>query len=103
MYLSEWPIINCYWLYVKCYNSHTSSSYTHAVDFSLSNQTLVFIAGDTAGAQQCAFVDITDDIIVENNETFVISFATVDPAVEFLTDQAAVTIIDDDGKSMIIP
>ena len=72
-------------------------------DFTTSDQTLTFTVGDTIGAQLCGFVNITDDITVENNETFLATFTSTDPAVDFLSGeplQSIVTIIDNDGKLM---
>ena len=72
---------------------------TYTVDVSLSNQTITFTAGDTAGAQRCGLISITDDSTVENNETFAVSYTATDPVVELMADQTPVTIIDNDSKS----
>ena len=72
-------------------------------DFTTINQTLTFTVGYTIGAQLCGFVNITDDTTVENNETFLATFTSTDPAVEFLSGeplQSIITIIDNDGKLM---
>ena len=71
----------------------------YTVDFSLSNQTITFTASDATGAQRCGLVTITDDSTVENNETFAVFFASMDPMVELVSDQTTVTIIDNDSKS----
>ena len=75
----------------------------NTADFSFSGQNLTFSTGDTIGEQQCGFANITDDSTVENNETFLVSFTTTDPVVEFASDQATqteVTIIDNDGTTI---
>lgn len=73
-----------------------------AADFNFTNQNnITFSTGDTVGEQQCVLVNITDDDTVEKNETFLVSFTTVDPVVVFASDQLSqteVVIIDDDGK-----
>ena len=77
-----------------------------AADFNFTNQTLTFSSGDTIGAEQCGLIEITDDDIVENDETFGVSFTTSDPVVEFssgLQPLTTVNITDDDGKSYILP
>ena len=56
--------------------------------------------GNTIGEERCGLVNINDDTTVENNETFISSFTTTDPVVEFVSGQplqAIVTIIDNDG------
>lgn len=72
-----------------------------AIDFSVGDQTLTFSTGNTIGIERCGTANITDDSVVENNETFIVFFMTTDPVVEFVPDQSPqtlVTIIDNDGE-----
>ena len=46
---------------------------------------------------QCVEIPIMDDILLENDEFFIVSLGTTDGAVNILRDQAVVTITDDDS------
>ena len=87
---------------LRLYLMYTRYHFYNTADFSFSGQNLTFSTGDTIGEQQCGFANITDDSTVENNETFLVSFTTNDPVVEFASDQSTqteVTITDNDGTN----
>ena len=58
------------------------------------DQPLVF---DTAPAQMCVVINIRQDTVVENDETFTVSLSSSDPAVVITTNTTEVTIVDETG------
>ena len=51
---------------------------------------------------QCSQVDITNDEIVENNETFFVQLGSSDDAINISVSSATVTITDDDCEYWIV-
>ena len=51
---------------------------------------------------QCSQVDITNDEIVENNETFFVQLGSTGDLVNISLDSATVTITDDDCENWIV-
>ena len=51
---------------------------------------------------QCSQVDITNDVIVENNETFFVQLGSTGDLVNISLDSATVTITDDDCENWIV-
>lgn len=52
--------------------------------------------------EQSFNISTLPDLVVEENETFVLQLSTNDASVEFLPQNAIVIIIDNDGKTTII-
>ena len=63
------------------------------MDFINTSVVLTFIASTLL---QCSLVVITNDDIVENNETFFVQLGSSDDAVNISVSSATVTITDDD-------
>ena len=70
------------------------------VDYTLSPTDLTFPTGSQQGDRQCVTITITDDVAVEDTETFRLQFSTADANVEFsnLCTRARVAITDTDGE-----
>lgn len=69
------------------------------VDYMLSPTDLTFPAGSQQGSQQCVTVAITDDVSVENKETFNLQLSTTDANVRIaLCDRSSVVINDNDSE-----
>ena len=70
------------------------------VDYTFNPMDLTFPAGSQQGDQQCVTIAITDDVAVENSETFNVQLSTTDSRVEFssICNRARVTITDSDGE-----
>ena len=51
---------------------------------------------------QCSQVDITNDEIVENDETFFVQLGSSDDAINIFVSSATVTITDDDCEYWIV-
>lgn len=65
-------------------------------DFQLPEETaLVF---QPQQSQNCAQITITDDAIVEGQETFVLEVSSTDPAVDIIAMRTSLTISDNDSK-----
>ena len=56
----------------------------------------------SASQPQCADIQLIDDSILENDETFFVMLTSTDRAVTINPNAATVTINDDDGKPIII-
>ena len=68
-------------------------------DFSLHTTKLVFPAGTNNGTIQTLIISISDDDLVEGNETFVISGSVTSPAMLLPgSNMTTITIIDNEGK-----
>ena len=65
--------------------------YTEVVSRQLS-----FQPGET---EQCTAINVTDDVILEDSETFSVQLNTTDRAVLFNSSSATVTILDNDSES----
>ena len=76
------------------------SSYPAAgVDYNISDTVtaLIFTAGDMS--EQCAYITIVDDIILEYDEQFSVHLDTHDDDdVKLLKNNATIDIVDDDCK-----
>ena len=70
------------------------SQCTDGLDFALVRMSLIFMQDNII---QCVEIPIMDDIILENDEFFIVSLGTTDGAVNILQDQAVVTITDNDS------
>ena len=70
------------------------SQCTDGLDFALVQMSLIFVQDTII---QCVEIPIMDDILLENDEFFIVSLGTTDGAVNILQDQAVVTITDDDS------
>ena len=79
-------------------------SRTGADDFSpLSNEVLTIPSTTTVSTAVCLNITVTSDMIVENNETFMISVETSNPNDVILgSTTATVTIVDGDSKYFIL-
>lgn len=62
----------------------------------LANSPLVFNSGDPVGTSRCANVTIIDDEIIEPEQSFLALLTSSDPVYIAPTQQAQVTIIDND-------
>ncbi len=49
--------------------------------------------------KKCTYVNVTQDLIDEDDEMFLIFAFSIDPATGFSNDIATLTVIDDDGMS----
>lgn len=58
----------------------------------------VLVFGDINMSPPVAIISSTDDLIVENDESFTISLSSPDPNVNILTPEAQVVVLDNDGK-----
>ena len=69
----------------------------------LSSLILTFPEGSSQGDQQCTMISITDDIAVENTESFRVELASSDAVVAFssICPSAQVDIRDSDGTIYI--
>ena len=80
--------------------------YTHVdgVDYSLEPTVLTFQEDSEQGALACFGVEIIDDEVVENHETFYIELSTNDEDVQILSfcQRKSITIIDSDGEIVYI-
>ena len=75
------------------------SSYPAAgVDYNISDPVtaLLFTAGDMS--EQCAYITIVDDIILEYDEHFSVHLNTTADDVKLLKNNATIDIVDDDCK-----
>ena len=50
-------------------------------------------------SEQCTAINVTDDVILEDSETFSVQLNTTDQAVLFNFSSATVTILDNDSES----
>ena len=75
-------------------------SVSGASDFSpLANEVLLIPFTTAISNSVCRDVNVTDDMIVEDNETFTITIETSNPNDVIMGPSIAiVTIVDDDGK-----
>lgn len=56
----------------------------------------------SASDQMCILINISDDGLVEETESFVVSLVTEDPAVLIMLPFASVTIMDSTGKNLSV-
>ena len=70
------------------------SQCTDGLDFTLVQMPLIFVEGTII---QCVEIPIMDEVILEDDECFIVSLSRTDGAVTILQDQTVVTIIDNDS------
>lgn len=70
------------------------------VDYTLNPTNVTFPTGSQQGDQQCVPIAITDDIAVEDAETFHLQLSTADVSVDIssICNRTRVTIADSDGE-----
>ena len=66
-------------------------------DFTLSQTEVTFDLGANDGTSMTVFVDVLDDLLVEETENIVLSGSVAAPA-SFVGGPATVRILDDDSK-----
>lgn len=73
----------------------------HAVeDFGALDAAVVFPDGSQAGDKLKVNVKVVDDQLVEHDEQFWMEISSEDKRVQFVTNAAQITIVDNDGKCM---
>lgn len=73
---------------------------TELQDFLLVDETtLVFQSGQT---QVCVPIVVTNDVVVEGQETFMLEVSTFDPDVRIFRATTILNIADDDSKDIVI-
>ncbi len=80
-------------------NLDFSGSATSAVDYSHSSSQIVILPGNLSGSLT---VSSLDDALVEGTETIVVDVASVSNGTESLTQQATVSILDDETPNLSI-
>ncbi len=67
---------------------------------------VVFPTSSTSGTQQCANINITDDMIVEGQQMIVVQFDTGSEVplgqIDFSPSASLITIVDNDGKFGVV-
>ena len=59
------------------------------------------VDGEFTGEQQCITVSISNDAVLENDEMVSLFLHSIDPNIHLIPEFANVTIIDDDGMSIL--
>ena len=67
-------------------------------DYTAVGEDLIFTAANVVGSTVCTNVTIIDDEVLEGDQSFSLSLSSTDP-VMFGTDEATVTIVDNDSES----
>ena len=83
------------------YSTSCTFSSSESADFILTQTSLLFTLGSVPGTSQSVVIDILDDNILENTESFsvAISFSTMSTLTTVLCpDSATVTVMDNDGS-----
>ena len=75
-----------------------SPLYVASDDYTNTSQPVTF---SSAPSQMCIPIDITNDAVIEETESFAVTLVSDDPAVQLTTQIATVTILDDDCKYTI--
>jgi hypothetical protein len=75
-----------------------SYSFTATSDFTPDPIAVTFAPAETEATVE---VPITNDVVVEDTESFNALLSTTNPNVQFVEDSASVTILDNDGKIII--
>ena len=70
---------------------------------SIVNYPLTFSAGSPVGISKCAYINITDDLVVEPDQYFSVSLASTDPVYINPTSLAQVIIADNDCELLMVP
>ena len=68
------------------------------MDFEAVLSTLLYLPDDNEERSLCTNITVHSDSVVETNESFLVILMTSDEAVDLLTPNASVTIIDDTGE-----
>ena len=90
-------------VYIKAqnyYSTSCTSSPLENVDFTLTQPDLQFILGNVPGTSQSVGIDIINESIAEDTETFSLSLSFTTMSILTLVicpDTVTVTITDDDG------
>ena len=63
------------------------------------DSSIAFSSGESVNAMRTININITDDLIVEDDESFSVNITTADPVV-FGISTAQVTIVEDNSDSM---
>ena len=82
-------------------NTHTHTyDCTDGIDYTFAPTDVTFPVESPIGAEQCATVQIIDDVARENTESFSVQLSTSDSRIELssLCNQATFSIYDDDGE-----
>ena len=66
-------------------------------DFTLLSTNLTFLRGSTDSTLECVSISITDDALLEGNQTFTVTLTTSDPDVLLGNNVTVVTIEDNDS------
>ena len=88
-------ILHCSLLFVLLYISCTGPQ-----DFTEVSNTEITFQPSSVSVPQCREIQIEDDNVLENNETFQVILATSDRAVDINLTTATVNILDDDRKTI---
>ena len=80
-----------------CLNSACYSFFIAGNDLTIGGTTFTFIPANMQQSFAVGLI-ITNDLIVEDNETFVVSLSSSDPSIDVSSPQSQVTIIDNDSK-----
>ena len=67
-------------------------------DYTLVNSLLNFTSGSSNNATKCQDITISDDIVIEDNQTFTVTLSTTDPDVLLGESLLTISIIDNDGQ-----
>ena len=67
-------------------------------DYTRVNSLLNFTSGSSNNATKCQDIIISDDITIENNQTFTVTLSTTDPDVLLGEYILTISIIDNDGQ-----
>ncbi len=80
-----------------CFSIKTTTATAHSNDFGgITRRDLTFRPGETTISVN---IQIANDVVVENDESFIVTLETSHPGrVQFSRDSATVTIDDDDRK-----
>ena len=76
------------------------SSTTASADYTSRVSQEVVITLPVSGSVYCTDIVINEDILVEGDEMFLVSLTTNDPAVDLANDEAQITILDNDRKTI---
>ena len=68
-------------------------------DFSFLSTNLTFLRGSADSTLECVSISITDDALLEGNQTFTVTLSTSDPDVLLGNNVTVITIKDTEGES----
>ena len=81
----------------KCSQIFSKGSAVAGSDYESVSSSLMFPAGSINGSTQCINITITDDEVLEADETFTVTLTTTTPRVMVGTAQTTVTITTDES------